>query len=119
MNINTNPYKFIAIPEAVKIHCSFLCVKDDNGNYIMTDEKMLIECCKTHVRLLDKKDKQYEAMLLFYFDNIKLLYELKNCETSVVLNTCDHDITPSSPRSGSPMVCSKCGYTHEGRYIFN
>lgn len=32
---------------------------------------------------------------------------------------CQHDITPTSPRNGTPMVCSKCGHVHTGKYITN
>lgn len=40
-------------------------------------------------------------------------------EAAVNPDTCQHDVTPSNYRNGSPMVCSKCGYEHSGRYIHN
>jgi len=73
-DIETNPYRFIAIDEAIEIHCSFLCVKNASGEYIMKDNDLLISCCKIHVSLKGIKDQDHIDMLNYYLDNTSLLY---------------------------------------------
>jgi len=80
--MESNPYRFIAIKEAVEIHCSFLCVKDKAGNYIIKDNDILIGCCKMHVFLMKLKDQEHIEILNYYFDNIDLLYKLYQFETT-------------------------------------
>lgn len=43
-------------------------------------------------------------------------FDIKDIEQKNYIDVCQHDITPTSPRNGTQMVCSKCGYNHTGKY---
>lgn len=76
-----NKYLFYTIEEAARIHVKFMCIKNKDDNFLMSDMDILIACCKAHVKLKyeNNSNQEYIDALMYWFDNLEELYKVRNC----------------------------------------